>query len=72
MREEKKLRLISANDGKIEHFGEREVSFRAEDAGGSGTMGMIFQVSDVRTAISRGVENMSKGEPGLLWPRGGG
>ena len=50
--EDRKLKLVSANGGRIEHFGEREVSFQAEDAKEGGMMGMIFQVSDVRKPLA--------------------
>ena len=50
--DENKLRLVSANGGKIEHYGEREVKFKAEGVGGVGMMGMIFQVSDVRKPLA--------------------
>ena len=46
------MKLVSANGGKIEHYGEREVSFEAEEAEGGGLMGMIFQVSDVRKPLA--------------------
>ena len=50
--DEKKLRLVSANGGRIEHYGEREVNFEAEEAEGGGLMGMVFQVSDVRKPLA--------------------
>ena len=50
--EEKRLKLVSANGGRIEHYGEREVSFEAEEAEGGGLMGMVFQVSDVRKPLA--------------------
>ena len=48
--ESQRMRLRSANGGKIEHYGEKAVSFTTQD--GCGAKGMRFQVCDVQRPLA--------------------
>ena len=59
----KRDELTNANGGKIEHYGQRDVSFEVGDGDNAKVISMGFQVSDVRkplAAVHRIAENGNK------------
>ena len=59
----KEMKLTNANGGKIEHYGQRDVSFEVGDEDNAKVISMGFQVSDVRkplAAVHRIVEKGNK------------
>ena len=59
----REMKLTNANGGKIEHYGQRDVSFEVGDGDNAKVISMGFQVSDVRkplAAVHRIVEKGNK------------
>jgi hypothetical protein len=49
----KQMNLINASGGRIEHYGERDVRFKAAgDEGGQKVLGLGFQVAGVQKALA--------------------
>lgn len=61
VQEGKEMKLMSANGGKIAHYGRRDVTFEVEGENDTKLMGMGFQVSDVKKPLASVYRIVEKG-----------